>query len=165
MSYILLDTNILHYGTHKEFKNSGVDMFSWVQGLGLKAAISSYSKFEIYRGLKKTKIPSVRTLIETMSSCDVTDYTCRLAAALSSCYHHYESTSGKTYDDGDLIIGATALCRDFYILTASGNDFPRPFFEEEKSYKLTRCNKPDIVVQLLKPSRNHFNTIAKVCLF
>lgn len=163
-AHIVLDTNILQYGTHKELGDEMAMVLEHLSARKLECVLSSYSKFEIYRGLDRPKIPKIRAFVNTLLTRDVDDFTFRLAAALYSCYQYYPATKGKKYDDGDMIIGATAFYRDFSVLTANGNDFPRPFFEEQETYSLKRLRKSEIVVQLLRPNHQHLNRIIQDCL-
>lgn len=164
---VILDTNILHDGVSKAYSDGIADLLPKIESRGLGLALSSFSLFEVYRGLNKDKIPVTRRLVDTIAPLEADVATFRIAAALYSCYHHHPATKNTTKydDDGDLVIAATAFRYNAALLSANGNDFPRPFFSELESYTITRrSDKAELVIQLLKPEIHVFNQALKACL-
>jgi predicted nucleic acid-binding protein len=166
-STVILDTNILHYGVSRDLSDEIANLLPKVKAQGFDLVISSFSKFEVYRGLNKVKIPVTRALVDTITPLDVDGDTFRIAAVLFSCYHYHEATKGKNKydDDGDIIIGSTAIRYNAAILTANGNDFPRPFFSELDEFIIKRAsNNAEIKVYLLRPDIQIFNDTMRACL-
>lgn len=161
---LILDTNVIHNAVSKRLQAQTVELLNIITKDYPKLTISEYTVFEIYRGLGKEKIPKVRELVNGFDALGVDSSIIKIAAALYSCYQNYPSTKSKKYEDGDVIIGATSLRYNTPILTANGNDFPRPFFTEVSSHKLKRAGRADIVVQILQPDIKVFNDTVKDCL-
>jgi len=104
--------------------------------------------------------------VNAITSLEVDEYTFRIAAVLYTCYKNHDSTRDKNKwnDDGDVVIGANAIRYETAILTANGNDYPRPFFTEISKYTIKRRkDKAEIVVHLLKPDVDVFNTTMHAC--
>lgn len=161
----ILDTNILQYGVSRTLHDEVADLLPKITKLEIDLVISSFSVFEVYRGLSKSKIPVTRELVASITALESDYDTHRIAAVLYSCYQFHESTKGRKYEDGDIIIGATAIQYNSAILTANVNDFPRPFFVEAESYIIERSSdKAEIHIQLLKPDIRLFNQTMKNCL-
>lgn len=157
---VIVDTNILQYGVSRSLKLEVEDLLNQVRMHRPNLRISSFTKFEVYRGLNKPKIEPTRKLVRSFKPISVDDDTFRIAAVLYSCYQNHTATKSKNKqaDDGDIVIAATAIRHNTPILTANGNDFPRPFFQEcSPRLTLTKPDKGEIVVQLLAPDIRVFN--------
>jgi predicted nucleic acid-binding protein len=161
---VILDTNILQYGVGRELSNDIADLLKELTNQGFGLVISGFTVFEVYRGLNKQKIPITRQLVDSITKLEVDVDTFRIAAVLYSCYQNHAATKGKNKydDDGDVVIGANAIRYNAAVLTANGNDYPRPFFIERGKFTLRRAsNKAEIVVHLLTPDIPVFNSTMK----
>jgi predicted nucleic acid-binding protein len=170
---VILDTNILDYGTKKDLSADVAKLLEDLVSEGYKLTISAYELFEAYRGLNRDRIPSMNKLVAPFTPLEVDANTFRIAAALYTCYKSHSATRDSKHndkprnaDDGDIVIAATSLHYNALVLTANGNDFPRPFFSEVgKSHTLKRkTNKAQIRVHLLQPEISVFNESLKDCL-
>src|SRR5438477_206286 len=115
-------------------------------------------------------MPATKNLVKPFTPLSIDD-TFRIAAALYSCYRYCKATQNKqnidkvSFDDGDMVIRACAFRYNCAILTANGNDFPRPFFDEQAKYTIhKKSNKAEISVQLLSPDFVVLNEYIKECL-
>jgi predicted nucleic acid-binding protein len=157
---IILDTNILQYGVSRDLNAAVADILKKLSDQKYGLVISDFTVFEVYRGLNKQKIPITRELVSSITSLEVDNATFRIAAVLYSCYQNHDATKAKNKsdDDGDVVIAANSIRYNAAILTANGNDYPRPFFLEVATFTLIRSsNKAEIVVHLLKPNIPIFN--------
>jgi predicted nucleic acid-binding protein len=164
---LILDTNILQYGVSRDLNTEVASLLTSLTSRGYGLVVSGFTVFEVYRGLNKQKIPVTRQLVKSITPLEVDNDTFRIAAVLYTCYRSHEATKDKNKwdDDGDVVIGANAFRYNAAILTANGNDYPRPFFAEIDKFVLKRSsNKAEIVVHLLRPDLAVFNTTMKKCL-
>ena len=66
--------------------------------------------------------------------------TFKIAAVLTTCYQRHNATKAyaSKYCDGDTLIAASAIRDKSSVLTANPNDFPAPFFQEERRYYIEK---------------------------
>jgi len=165
--HVLLDTNILQY-LGKQKSNLSNQLLDYINSLLQQKyilAISSFCIFELLDGCPtKEKEAKLFQTIEALVRFEVSAEVLLTTARLSTLYRN-EKAEYAHIQDGDKIIGATALLTESLILTANMRDFPRPFFVEEKIthiiYKEGRRErvlsfyllKPDIEVILYRFER------------
>ena len=161
---VLIDTNILQYATKPDYADDVYAIFERMQSAKINLRVSSYTTFEVYRNLDKVRIPKMKQVIDFFQPIE-TDLMCfSLAAALDTCYRRNDATKqyASRYTDGDLVLAGSALSYNAPILTANGNDFPRPFFDEIETSLLGSLTRPmPIKAQLLQPNIAFFNKAIK----
>lgn len=161
---VLIDANILQYATNPDYSDDVYSLFRRMQVNGYILRVSSYTTFEVFRGLNKKRIPMMKKVIDAFEPIE-TDLQCfSIAAALDTCYRRYASTKiyADRFSDGDLVLAGSAFSHNAPILTANSNDFPRPFFTEAEATSVGASNQPlPIKTQLLHPDVNFFNRALK----
>lgn len=161
---VLIDANILQYATNISYANDVYAVFDKLKSLGYDLMVSSYTTFEVYRGLDTKRIPKMKQVIDLFSP-NETDLMCfSVAAVLDTCYRRYQSTKpyAGRYSDGDLVLAGSSFAYNSPILTANGNDFPRPFFKEIDAALFGSAARPmPIKAQLLMPDITFFNKAIK----
>ncbi len=164
---LLVDTNILVYGLNPDYAADVAHVFSDLEVMGYKSTISAYTTYEIYRGLARSKVATTKNLISQFEKPIELDLQAlKIAAALTTCYRTHSATKDMAdrYKEGDVILAATAIYTGMHILTANGNDFPRPFFVERQSMDIKNSKKPvSINLQILAPDVRCFNNTVKDC--
>ncbi len=160
MDRILIDTNVIDYATKKQGSVGVQELLQQLKVNNIQPAVSAYSTFEAYRGLDPTKVSTMREVISKLNPLEVDLKSFKIAALLYTCYQRNSATKQylDRYKDGDLVLAASAIRYNLPILTANGNDFPRPYFTEMDSAVITvdRKKRP-VVIQTLKPDINYFN--------
>lgn len=162
MHQILADTNILQYGVSKLHADLIAKIYETLKQESYVLTVSDYTVFEIYRGLAINRIRNVKNLVDDQLSINVDNQTFKIAAALSTCYRRHDSTKvyADRYSDGDIVLAATAFRHNMLLLTANGNDFPRPFFEELAMPSITKVvAKSKLNIVVLRPDIMTFNKI------
>lgn len=150
---LLLDTNILQYGVSEFCSAEMADLIA-LHSKTYEVYISSFTMFEIYRGIDHSKIRKTKELVDLFVPVDPDVITYKIAAVLTTCYNRHEATKdyASKYSDGDTLIGASAFRDNAYILTANGNDFPVPFFQEVKRDYITHTrSKAMLPISLIAP--------------
>jgi len=163
---LIVDTNILQYAAREEYANGAARLFQTLLDRKLEAYISGYTAFEVYRGIASKKIPVTRAIVDQFTAALPDILTYKVAAILTTCYNTHEAT--KSYasriSDGDVVIAASAIRDQAGVLTANGNDFPRPFFTEVESFQLENSKTGAIIIaHLLEPDLSVYFHNRDIC--
>lgn len=154
MPRIIVDTNVIQYGVSEHFSDETAKTIGVLNESSQEMYISSYSAYEIYRGLENRKIERTKRVVDAFIPYDPELLTYKIAAVLTTCYQRHEATKqyASKYSDGDTIIAASAIRDGSQILTANANDFPAPFFiEVERHYITSKTTHVKIPVSILSP--------------
>ena len=154
MSKLIVDTNILQYGVSDHYAKDVRNLIKSFVNDNEEMYISSYTTFEIYRGIDSKKIEKTKKIVDVFTSIPPDLVTFKIAAVLTTCYQRHDATKvyASKYADGDTIIAASAIRDQSRILTANVNDFPAPFFQEEKRYYITSTiTHVKIPVSIVRP--------------
>lgn len=154
MQKLIIDTNILQYGVSVQYSDQILELFTKLKNRKLDLYISAITIFEIYRGIKSEKIDDVKKLVDAFSPLVPDELTYKIAAVLATCYQRHEATKtyASKYNDGDTLIAASSFRDETSILTANGNDFPIPFFQEqERIYLKNSRTGIKIPVSIMQP--------------
>lgn len=154
---IILDTNIIVYLANEPTQWQFSDHLSNLRSEGFELAISRFTRFEILKKSEpKKKTDQLIKLLNIFKSVDVTDVVLLIAGMLNTFYK--SENVQRQADDGDLIIAATALLNESFVLTANRIDYPISFFEEIKVNPILYQEMPGLTralaIYLLKPKRD-----------
>lgn len=149
---IILDTNIIIYQgqlwTEKQLKDELANLERIY-----KLTISKITRFEILKSTKVKKENKLLKLLNLFESFEITEKVLIIAALL---HRLFKDNHDKKIQDSDVIIAATAFLNNSYIFTSNRNDFPYPFFEEEKVtpilYKREIYKTECLLIAVLKPN-------------
>jgi|GEM_PF-6466452 len=160
----LLDTNVLDYAFKARTKLLASQLLERLVN-NYELAISEYLRFEIYRGLKMSSIPSVKPLVDSFNAYTVDKATIDLAAALTTCYERDEATHKNRggFSDGDILMAATAIINRLVIVTANRADFPAPYFNELRKHTYTDAKGKPWVFYELKHDILYLNAMLEIC--
>jgi predicted nucleic acid-binding protein len=162
MSQILVDANVFSYGTNEKYSDAIANVFERLAQLKHEPAVLSYTSFEVYRGLDFKRVPKMKLLVDAFTPVDIDLKGFKIAAALYSCYKKHPTTKAYTYQDGDIVTAAGAFLYNTLVLTADGNDFPRPFFDDVEKFPLKMLDgRVPLIVSLLQPNIQCFNGAIK----
>jgi predicted nucleic acid-binding protein len=125
---ILLDSNIIHYSTSKNISPEILKFLVEKEKLA-DLAVSEYSRFELIRGVKKTRENELMDMFNVFKIYPISTEVTFAAARLETLYR-MEEIPCNGISDGDKFIAATAILLNSAIMTANGRDFPWPFFTE-----------------------------------
>lgn len=159
--YLILDTNILQLIGSKPTERSlkVVDYIVEIAKQGYERAISDITAYEALQRCSKTKEKEVLKQMDVFTQLEVSKKVLVTTAWLADLYRG-EKVPDSQISDCDKIIASTAILTGSFILTANGNDFPRPFFsEKEKRLIQYRDKARDLlnVIYLLEPDLDVFN--------
>lgn len=136
---IILDSNVVQYFfSIPEYKDQISALLIPEIQKGYGVAISDYTYFELINGSSIEKEEKLFSAIEGGKRY----YVMRgvlIAAGRLGCWFDDHKIQGV--DNGDKIIGATALLNQAIVLTANGRHFPQPFFKELARATLERTDK------------------------
>ncbi len=154
MQRIIIDTNVIQYGVSDHFSDDTQTLLGSLNETADEMYISSYTTFEIYRGIDNRKIEKTKRVVDVFGSYEPDLVTYKIAAVLTTCYQRHPATRNyaSKYSDGDTIIAASAIRDGSRILTANANDFPAPFFlEVERHYISSKTTHVKIPVSIVAP--------------
>lgn len=154
MRRIIIDTNVIQYGVGDHFSEDTGLLLSLLNESSDETYISSYTAYEIYRGIENRKIEKTKKVVDAFSSYDPDLVVYKIAAVLTTCYQRHPATKNyaSKFNDGDTIIAASAFRDGSQILTANANDFPAPFFlEVERHYITSKTTHVKIPVSVVAP--------------
>jgi len=160
----LIDSNVIDYAFKPVTRLLAVQILDQVAD-NYKVVISEYVRFELYRGLAMSKIPSLKQLLDSFVALPVDRGVLDVAAALSTCYQSDAQTKDqhKSFSDGDIIIAATAFRHQSAIITANRRDFPAPYFNEAAKYTVFDSRKRPISIYELSPDVSYLNAMLSIC--
>lgn len=131
VSGLILDTNILQYVSNKSSRDAISGHLSDLESEGVTFSISEITIYELLCGTNSTQRVNGRAILQQFTRYGINQDILSFCSYLQTWYRqnltHYQSIS-----TADIIIAATAMFISSGILTADCNDFPRPFFSEER---------------------------------
>lgn len=159
MNTLILDSNILIYqNSDKEDLSKGMRSILYsLTDIYKELVISSISHYEVLKGVSTNKLTEFFSSINKLSTINADATVCRRAAHIHRIYHE-KNIPDKQCSTEDIIIAASATVLPADVLTANGNDYPRPFFKEVGHWSIhylhgdrritlhIMCLRPDIEV-------------------
>lgn len=158
--YLILDTNILQLAGSKPIERSSqvIDYIVEIAKQDYERAISDITAYEALQRCSKAKEKEVLKQMNLFTQLEVSKKVL-VTTAWSADLYRGEKIPDSQISDCDKIIASTAILTGSLILTADGNDFPRPFFsEKEKRLVQYKDKSRDLlnVIYLLEPDLDVF---------
>lgn len=149
---VILDTNVFDYFSKGKYADGIIANLKEATNAGFGLGISDYSFFELVDGANTNREKACLDSIGNMQRFFVSQEVLIAAGHLGTLYNE---EGYNINDDGDKIIGATAILTNSLVYTFNGTDYPRPFFEEVASrvvFYEQNNHKQCLVAYFLKPS-------------
>ncbi len=124
--YLIIDTCIIQAASSKK-KPKSEKFIQCLEDLAhiYRLTISEYSVYENLQGLWGKQAEKAVELLKKYEWKVVSHIVLTLSAVLGGLYH---DENRLDINDGDKMIGATAILEEGFILTENHSDFPPPFF-------------------------------------
>ncbi len=151
---ILLDSCVIQYIADKRIRNGLVPYLTDILKRNHTLALSEITVYELLQGAPITKEAELIDWIKVFKHY-VVDLNVLVAAARLRTFYDMNKLPQAQISDGDKIIAATSTLTGSLVLTANGNDFPRPFFievEQRQVYYSSKNIQKMITLQLLAPN-------------
>ena len=174
--YILLDTCILRYLSSENNNDLAQKVANYLIELrdrGFTLAISDISIYELLEGVSQKREAKLLEVLNIFDNFLVERRDLIAGAELHDLYRIQSKTnkSGSpnevkpgNIETVDKIIAATSIFAVAPILTADGNDFPRPFFFEHEVRKIEFLDKGKLKVLVLYLLNPEYDVITKAAI-
>lgn len=151
---LILDSNIIIYlsqpWTEKQINNELASLRS-----NYSMYLSQITRYEILKSNEINKESKLPKSLNTFKSIEITEEILIISALF---YRLFKKDHDKNIQDPDVIIASTSFLIRSSILTVNRNDFPYPYFKEEKVTPILYNRVPHktdcLLLTLLQPNTN-----------
>lgn len=156
---VLVDTCIIQYAADDRMGDEVTEYLKEILERGQRLALCEMTIYELIAGASITKEAQLLKWLTVFKRYQV-DLNVFIAAARLKTLYDMQKLPQTQISDGDKMIAATSVLTGSFILTANGNDFPRPCFKEIEQKHIFYIHKNIqrmIPIQLLSPDNDTLN--------
>lgn len=152
---LLVDANVISHALTSSQVPAYMKLFAELEK-DYKFVVTGYTKYELTCSSGKDHRDEIEEYLEqNMVYVGLSKALMDFAARLCYLYKNHVSTKGHKIGTGDIVNAAFAVAKPCTVLTIDNNDYPTPFFIEEKrlrvEYKSKRGTPMLDTVCLLRP--------------
>ena len=138
---LLVDTNIISHALTPNQTQSYIKLFADLEK-DYRFAVTGLTKYELMCSSDKEHRAKITEYLEqNMVYIELSNVLMDFSARLCFLYGKHKSTKSQKISMPDIVNGAFSIAKPCSILTIDNNDYPTPFFVEQKRLRISYTSK------------------------